>query len=155
MGQVAKVRSEALPGWRKRKSSDKGSVKAEERGRVSLLGNGPSPVPPGATLTSSAGTADLRTSTRLLRAKACESPWGARVSTPLPSWPTDSPCRHPLLHEVHGTDLGGDLRGPNPADEWCEGWHTAAGHSRNGADGTHACTRCSTSLSAEILTLQP
>lgn len=152
VGQVAKVRSEALPWWRKRKTSDKGSVKEEERGRVSLLGNGPSPAPPGAMLTSSAGTADLQSSMRLLWAKACESPRGACVSTPLPSWPTDSLCRHPLLHEVRGGDLGGELRRPNPADEWCEGWHTAAGHSRNRADGTHACARCSASVSAEILT---
>lgn len=79
-GQVAKVRSEVLLGCRKRKSSGKGSVKEEERGRVSLLGNGPCPVPPGAMLTSSAGTADRRTSMQLLWVKACESLWGARVS---------------------------------------------------------------------------
>lgn len=80
VGQAAKVQSEVLSGWRKRKSSGKVSMKEEERGKVSLLGNGTSPVPPGAMLTSSAGTADRRTSVQLLWTKVCESPWGAHVS---------------------------------------------------------------------------
>lgn len=154
VGQVAKVQSEALPGWRKRKGWGKGSAKEEERGRVSLSVNGPSPVPPGAMLTSSAGTADRRNSMWLLWAKMCESPWGARVS----------PLSPPGLQMLRA---GIPYSMKSVAGVWVVNFEVRilpvsglrAATLPWGAPETglvaHACARCSASVPAKILTLQP
>ena len=140
VGQAAKVQSEVLPRWRKRKSSGKVSVKEDERGRVSLLGGGTSLVPQGAMLTSSARTADRQNPCGCCGRKHAKA-LRRLCLTLLPSWPTDGPCRLLLLHEVHARHPGGKRRGPNPTDERREGWHTTARHSHNRAGGTHRRTR--------------
>lgn len=54
----------------------------EERERVSVLGNGPSPVPQGAMLTSSDRTGDHQSSMWLLWLEARESPWSVSALSP-------------------------------------------------------------------------
>lgn len=155
VGQVAKVQSEVLPGWRKRKSSGKVSMKEEERGRVSLLGNDTSPVPPGVMLTSSAATADCRISMWLLWVKACENPWGACVSPLSP--PGQQMVRAGIPYSTSFTSgvrvVNFEVRIPLMS---C----VRAGTPLRGAPETglaarmYVCTRCSVNIGAENLTLQ-
>lgn len=44
-------------------------------------------------------------------------PLGYSCLTPLPFYTTECASRHPLLHEVFSTGLGGELQGLNPDDE--------------------------------------